>query len=226
MSWNVHHLSGDPLAVRRVLRSACPDLVCLQESPRLYGSGRRLASIARDCGLRYVTGGRSAAANAILCSQRVRAGEPQEYMHPMGPWARIAGQRRGGVLATVTEPGCRPVRVAGVHLGLDRAERLRQVQDLIARLATARLPVIVAGDLNEPPGGPAWQALSAIVADPAPQAGATFSSGHPRRRIDAVLTGPGVETLEYGQWHPGDRDARLASDHLPVLAVLRTPPAA
>jgi endonuclease/exonuclease/phosphatase family metal-dependent hydrolase len=125
------------------------------------------------------------------------------------------------VLATVSVPGRTALRVAGIHLSLHLAERLQQVEDLIARLRTTRLPLVVAGDLNEPPGGTAWRALSAVVRDPAPRAGVTYSTARPRHRIDAVLTSPDVETLEYGEWHPSDRDARLASDHLPVLAVLR-----
>ena len=36
-----------------------------------------------------------------------------------------------------------------------------------------------------------------------------------------MLTSPGIETLEYGQWQPDRRDAGLASDHLPVLSLIR-----
>jgi len=220
---------GDPLAVHRVLRAAAPDLVCLQEAPVLPGSSRRLAALARASGLQLVVGGRSAAGNALLCSSRVEVDQASAVrFSPLNRWI----QRRGAVLATVGLSGAARFQVAGVHLGLDAGERQAHVADLLARLSgplpadrggasAGPGPVVVAGDLNELAGGPSWQALAPLVSDPAPQAPPTFSVARPRRRIDVVLTGPGIETLEYGQWQPDPRDARLASDHLPVLSVIR-----
>jgi endonuclease/exonuclease/phosphatase family metal-dependent hydrolase len=231
---------GDPLAVHRVLRAADADLVCLQEAPRLPGiAGRQLAALARAGGLIPVVGGRSAAGNAVFRSGRVRVRDARALTFPKAHW-RL--ERRGAVLVTVglpAGPGSEPAgpptgrsgperlaRVGGMHLSLDPAERLDHVRRLIKWLSAAGLPMIVAGDLNERPGGPVWQALASIVSDPAsapgdPGPGPTFPVRGLRARIDAVLTGPGVTTLEYGQWQPDPRDIRLASDHLPVLAQLR-----
>jgi endonuclease/exonuclease/phosphatase family metal-dependent hydrolase len=218
LSWNIRHLLGDPLAVHRVLRAAAPDLVCLQEAPRLPWSKRQLNALADATGLVYVAGGRSGAGTAMLRSIRTQLYDPRAFTFPLAHWR---AQRRGVVLATAGLPGVLPVRVASVHLGLDAAERLRHVAEVIHRLSTAGLPMVVAGDLNEPPQGPAWQAFGAVVTDPAPGAEPTFSAIRPRRRIDAVLTSPGIETLEYGQWRPDRRDTELASDHLPVLSLIR-----
>ena len=230
LSWNVWKMFGDPLAVHRVLRAAEPDLVCLQEAPVLPGSSRRLAALARAAGLRVVVGGRSAAGNAMLCSPRMEIDQAEAIrFQPLNRWI----QRRGAVLATVGLGGGPRFQVAGVHLGLDATERRMHVADLIARLTSggpavagdrAVVPTglpVVAGDLNELAGGPSWQELSPLVTDPAPQGPPTFSVARPRRRIDVILTGAGIETLEYGQWQPDPRDARLASDHLPVLSVIR-----
>ena len=243
LSWNVWKMFGDPLAVHRVLRAAEPDLVCLQEAPVLPGSSRRLAALARAAGLRVVVGGRSAAGNAMLCSPRMEIDQAEAIrFQPLNRWI----QRRGAVLATVGLGGGPRFQVAGVHLGLDATERRMHVADLIARLTPggpavaggsavagdravvpSGLPIVptglavVAGDLNELAGGPSWQELSPLVTDPAPQGPPTFSVARPRRRIDVILTGAGIETLEYGQWQPDPRDARLASDHLPVLSVIR-----
>ena len=230
LSWNVWKMFGDPLAVHRVLRAAEPDLVCLQEAPVLPGSSRRLAALARAAGLRVVVGGRSAAGNAMLCSPRMEIDQAEAIrFQPLNRWI----QRRGAVLATVGLGGGPRFQVAGVHLGLDATERRMHVADLIARLTSggpavagdrAVVPTglpVVAGDLNELAGGASWQALSPLVTDPAPQGPPTFSVARPRRRIDVILTGAGIETLEYGQWQPDPRDARLASDHLPVLSVIR-----
>jgi endonuclease/exonuclease/phosphatase family metal-dependent hydrolase len=217
LSWNIWKLLGDPLAVHRVLRAAEPDLVCLQEAPALLWSSRQLARLARVTGLTLVAGGRAAAGNAMLRSSRVLVHEAEAIRFRPLNW-RI--QRRGAVLATVGLAGQPALLVAGVHLGLDPAERQAHVQELLARLSSGP-PVVVAGDLNELPGGPSWQSLAGVAADPAADAAATFSVSRPRKRIDAVLTGPGIEIVEYGQWQPDLRDAALASDHLPVLAVIR-----
>jgi endonuclease/exonuclease/phosphatase family metal-dependent hydrolase len=87
-----------------------------------------------------------------------------------------------------------------------------------------QLAAVLAGDLNEPPGGPAWQALADVVHDPGAGSAPTFSARHPRRRIDAVLAAPGLEVLDYG-WPPGvaEEDVLMASDHRPVLATIRLP---
>jgi endonuclease/exonuclease/phosphatase family metal-dependent hydrolase len=218
LTWNLRHLLGDPLAVHRVLRAATPDLVCLQEAPRLPWSRRQLNALAEETGLVYVAGGRSGAGTAMLRSVRAQLYDPRAFTFPRTHWR---AQRRGAVLATVGLPGVLPIRVASVHLGLDPAERLEHAAEVIERLSSTGLPMVVAGDLNEPPHGPVWQAFAKIVTDPAPEAGPTFSALRPRRRIDAVLTSPGIETVEYGQWRPDRRDAELASDHLPVLSLIR-----
>jgi endonuclease/exonuclease/phosphatase family metal-dependent hydrolase len=139
------------------------------------------------------------------------------------PFAGRRLPRRGATLVSVAPPDRSGplLRVASVHLGVSAPERLDHAEQLVQRLIAARLPVVVAGDLNEQPNGPVWQAFSAIATDPAPEAPMTFSTRRPRRRIDAVLTGPQVETVEYGRWSPDRRDAELASDHLPVLSLIR-----
>jgi endonuclease/exonuclease/phosphatase family metal-dependent hydrolase len=95
------------------------------------------------------------------------------------------------------------------------------VRDVATQLDPGALrPLIVAGDLNEPAGGPAWLAWGEGIVDPAPDAPATFPAMAPRRRIDAVLAGPDVEVLAYGDGSADPGDVRAASDHLPVLAAI------
>jgi endonuclease/exonuclease/phosphatase family metal-dependent hydrolase len=90
----------------------------------------------------------------------------------------------------------------------------------------AGLPVVVAGDLNEEPGGASWRALAeAGLRDLGgdQEAESTFPAGDPRSRIDAVFATDGrMRGTEYGV--PGDPALRVdlvrATDHLPVLAGL------
>ena len=222
LTWNVHDLLGDPLAVVAVLRSAAADVVCLQEAPRLIRTRPRIAALARRAGLLFVTGGRESAGTALLCSMRaVVTGEAAVRLPTSGCLTRP----RGLAHARIGLPGTAPVHVASVHLGLTPEERALHAALVVELLAPSGGTVVVAGDLNEPPGGPAWAALAAVAADPAPGAPATFPARSPDRRLDAVLTGPAVTVREYGAWHPDAALVRRASDHHPVLAVL-DPPAA
>ncbi|GAA3626157.1 endonuclease/exonuclease/phosphatase family protein [Kineosporia mesophila] len=219
MSWNLQHLQGDPLAVHRVVQAAAPDVLCVQEGPRFPGSDRQFQRLAGACGLHHLAGGRVAGSNAIFVSGRVRARDVGAFTFPLGHWR---DNRRGAVLATV-QPivGGDPLRIASVHLPLDGRQRLAHVRSLSRQLRDFGLPAVLAGDLNEPPGGASWEALEPLVTDPAPDAPVTYSTASPRRRIDAILAGRGIEVLEYGAWSPDPADARRASDHLPVVAELR-----
>ncbi|MFN8076285.1 MAG: endonuclease/exonuclease/phosphatase family protein [Kineosporiaceae bacterium] len=216
LSWNVRDLLGDPLAVARVITSATPDVVCLQEAPRWPGSRWRLAALARACGLVVVGGGRSAAGTAVLASLRAGAGPADELRLPVeGRMTRP----RGAVLVEVRPPSAPPLTVASVHLGLAPQERAQHVALLVARLRRAGGRVVVAGDLNETPEGPSWAGLAAVAGDATPASGPTFPAAAPRARIDAVLAGPGV-LLDDPAWEPEQHDVLLASDHRPVLRVV------
>jgi endonuclease/exonuclease/phosphatase family metal-dependent hydrolase len=219
LTWNLRHLRDDRAAVVRVVRAAAPDVMCIQEGPRSpLLSGWSLRRLARDVGLRVVAGGWPAAGNAVLHGDRIRVADAVAIRFPR---TALSVSRRGSVMVTVRRDGAEPVRLACVHLGLLSGERLAHAAALVTRLRASGLPVVVAGDLNESPGGPSWQALGAVVNDPAPGAPVTFSAESPRRRIDAILTSAGVETLEYARWQPDPGDARRASDHLPVLSIVR-----
>ena len=63
--------------------------------------------------------------------------------------------QRGLAVAEVSVGGLR-VAVASMHLGLRADERLRHVDEVTDALSVYEVPVVVAGDVNERPGEPAW----------------------------------------------------------------------
>ncbi len=194
LTWNVRDLLGDPFAVHRVLRAAAADVVCLQEVTRLPGSRQRLVALSRRSGVYFVAGGRSSAGTALLVSARTRAEDADAQRLPVGGWRT---RPRGAVRATVVPPGTRSVSVTCLHLGLDPDERAAHVALLLAAVPTG-VGAVVAGDLNEKPGGASWRALAARAADRAPDTGPTFPAAAPRHRIDAVLVDPALEVTAYG----------------------------
>ena len=217
LTWNVRNHLGDPLAVHRVLRGARPDVACLQEVTRWPFSRHRLASLGRACGLRLVCGGRASAGAALLVGARPGfRGASATRLDVRGLFTRP----RGLASVLVALPGTEPVWVASVHLGLNEAERAMHVAAILAAAPSG--PAVVAGDLNEPPGGPSWVALATRFADAGAGSGPTFPAAHPRTRIDAVLADPGLEVVAAG-WPDGvdERDVAAASDHLPLLVTLR-----
>jgi endonuclease/exonuclease/phosphatase family metal-dependent hydrolase len=224
-SWNVRDLLGDPLALRRVLRSLRADVVCLQEAPRRPGGGWRTSRLARDAGLRHVGGGRASGGTAVLLGPKVGV---RSLVAARLPVQGVLTRTRGLVLAelAVVSGPARGVTltVACLHLPLEPDLRLRHAR-LAGRALTRRpCPYVVCGDLNEAPGGPAWQELTAVAPDPAPDAGPTFPAGREDVRLDAVLVGAGLRVVRYGDGEVDHADVRAATDHLPVVADLEPVP--
>lgn len=209
VSWNVRSLRDDAPGVAAALRGLRPDVVLVQEAPRLWRSRGACARLARQAGLRVVTGGRRAHGNLLLAAPGVGARSSYDVRLPKRPGLH----RRGGVGAVLELDG-RPLAVLGTHLDLDPAARVDSARRLRATVP-AGLPLVVGADLNEEPGGPAWDVLSAGLTDAGQGRGPTFSVADPRRRIDAVLVDPRlrVDACTVAATGP-------VSDHLPVVADL------
>jgi endonuclease/exonuclease/phosphatase family metal-dependent hydrolase len=112
----------------------------------------------------------------------------------------------------------RRAAVVSVHLGLSAAERLEQARVLRPALAQwSDGPWVVAGDLNEQPGAPAFQVLAEGFQDAGAVLGKpTFPARGPTRRIDAVLVDP---RLRVASCRTLTGLAR-ATDHCPVIVDL------
>jgi endonuclease/exonuclease/phosphatase family metal-dependent hydrolase len=223
LSWNVRDLLGDPLALHRVVRAAEPDVVCLQEAPRRPGAALRLWFLERGTGLRCVAGGRRSGGTAVFVAPQVRVGWARAFRLPVtGRFTRT----RGVAVADLHAPGVGEVTVASVHLPLRSAERLDHVRRVCEVLRRRGRSVVVAGDLNEPAGAPAWAAWEPCAVDPWGSGGRgsgdggrpTYPADQPRLRIDAVLTSPGLRAHAPDDVPWRHADVARASDHLPLLA--------
>lgn len=205
LTWNVHGLKDDRDAVVRTLREAAPDVVALQEPPRGPLGRRRLASLAHDAGLEVGVAGGGARTTAIL----VRPGTWVSQRRTMRLPTRPGRTRRG--LSMLQADG---VRFVCLHLGLSAAERRRHMIRVVNVLSATPGAVVVAGDLNEPPGGPSRRTLGLHLRDVTTTVAPTYGD----RQIDAILATPdlvpsGARTIDH-------EDARRASDHLPVVVDL------
>lgn len=249
-TYNVRSLKQDRDAVVAVLRSLDADVVALQEPPKWWRGGARLRRLAADCGLVVVVAGGLRGGRTCALLARPALAATATDARAVRLRLRLTGRRhwfptlRGAALAVVEveagATGGSAAVVVCVHLSLDpreRAEHLdvltREISRTVARSGIAARgaggpagawgSVVVAGDLNEPPGGRAWLTLEGrgLRDTGAADARPTFSAANPRRRLDVVLAGALVAGNARRVDHPL---AARASDHLPVVGDLRAPP--
>lgn len=212
-----YNLSGllDPGATATVLRTLECDLVCAVETP-----GRlALQRLARRTGLEVVgRAGRGRLTVAVLASDRVRvlSSSHHDLTRPAGLPPRSCAQ----VIASVD--GVR-VAVIAVQLGLRPEARLQHAAELADLVGKIDAFAVVAGDLNEPPGGVATERLGGLLADAYAVAGegrgATYPNPDPVARRDYVFIAPTLEVTR--AWVPDEPPVALASHHRPVVADLR-----
>jgi len=224
-SYNIHACVGadgrcDPARIAAVLREIDADVIGLQEvdaRPGETDTAMQMHYLAAALGLHGIAGptlhrfGGHYYGNALLTRRPVL-----EVRHiDLTVYSR---EPRAALDVDLDIDGS-PVRVIVTHLGLLPGERRRQVRRLLDRLGgNGSELVVLCGDINE------W-----------------FAIGRPLRwlharlgRTDGVATFPAVFpvfALDRIWVHPRGRmagltahaspEARLASDHLPVLADLR-----
>jgi endonuclease/exonuclease/phosphatase family metal-dependent hydrolase len=236
VTYNVHSCHGgdgrvSPMRIARVLERLDADVVALQEldcGRERSRSEDQLALIAERLGMHAyfcpaVTSGNSKYGHGVLSREPIRL--VRRAVLPRG--GRTWAEPREALWVTVPWLG-QEVQLLTTHLGLGSAEQASQVADLLAPewlggIGTDK-PVILCGDMNFPPGSPAYRKLSALMRDvqahaPGHTAKRTFPARWPLRRIDHIFASKhfevcGVKVLE-------DDLTRIASDHLPLAADLK-----
>ena len=220
LTYNVRSMRDDRDALGRVIRSAEPDVVLVQESPRFARWRSLCAELARRSNLVVVSGGRPAGSNLIMSTLGLEVVDHAEVLFTRDP--RL--HRRGTAIATLTKGGTR-FAVAGIHLDLVEGPRMRHAGELEAAI-TAHVaddvPVFVGGDVNDVPGSPVWQALTKNRQDAFAVAGQgdgfTSSAQRPARRIDAVFVDARI-TVTSARVLDGPEVER-ATDHRPLVVEL------
>ncbi len=226
-TYNIHGGVGldgrrDVERIAAVVRELDADIVGLQEVLSPYdGAGEdQLGIIARETGLHPTHGGvmqRSDGhyGNALLTR------EPPHSVRPVD--LCVAGREPRGAIDADVEVGLSSCRVIVTHLGLRGHERRWQTGRLLEVIAepSPRPLVVVMGDLNEwgaPRGGRLWRVAEGFGTS----AVRSFPSRWPMLALDRVLVRPAVALAQVHAHRSAL--ARVASDHLPVRAVVRSLP--
>jgi endonuclease/exonuclease/phosphatase family metal-dependent hydrolase len=215
VSYNVHGLRDDRAALAGLIRDLAPDVLVVQEAPRRFRWRQKCAAFATETGLVVAAGGLPSLGNVLLVSLRVRIRRSWCLRYPLTPGRHM----RGAVFAEGAVRGA-TFTVSGSHLATDAAERPDQAAFWKAELDKIDGPVVVAADLNEGPGGGAWRTVGDGMLGSSEDL-PTFPASVPSRRIDGLFVTPGVSIERY-EIISNDR-ARVASDHLPIVADLLLP---
>lgn len=217
-TYNIHGAVGTdgclaPQRIADVLREIDADVIALQEVP-LGGAGlpNVLTLLQQASGFHAVEGptedgpGRRYG-NAVLSRYPIIATRCIDLSFG-------SREPRGALDADIDCHG-HPLRVIATHLGLRPAERRHQIRLLLQAFDTDRMPVILTGDLNEwfVWGRPLRWLVSHFEAAPAPR---TFPSRFPVFSLDRLWISPRHRLVEV-RVHASPL-ARLASDHLPLIA--------
>lgn len=218
MTYNVRSLRDDVDALAAVVRSCAPDVLLVQEAPRFARWRSKRAALARRGGLVVATADRPGGL-CVMTALRVDVVDTSLALLP----STVGHHQRALVSATLAFGGVH-WRVMSVHLSTDPAERHRHQPAVASALsAPSADPLIVGGDINEEPGAAMFGEFSSRLQDCFAVAGSglgfTSPARAPRRRLDAIFASPMLSVVSCAVVDA--EGVVAASDHRPVLAVLR-----
>ena len=225
-SYNIHHGLGldrrlDLDRTAAVIAEIGPDVMGLQEVVRENGAGRhdQAAYLAEQLGMSLVMGVVRAYrggtyGNAVLSRLPVLGWAACDLSHG-------AREPRACLRVDLDVEG-RSLHVFNCHFGLALRERRKQV-DLLGRFirdnASLAGPRVVMGDFNEWHPGPVSRKLRREFSSPMRRMRRTHPAMFPLFALDRLYWDVELEGHEF-HVH-ASRLARVASDHLPVVATLR-----
>jgi endonuclease/exonuclease/phosphatase family metal-dependent hydrolase len=232
LTYNIHHANPpskpnviDVAAIAKVINEQQPDLVALQEiDVHTERSGKTLHQadeIAR------ITGMQAFFAKAINYDGgeygvAILSKFPMEKMTntPLPTLEGTGGEHRTLATVVINLPGNKKIVFACTHLDAQKADtnRILQIKKIAEILQSENLPVIIAGDLNATPSGKVISILDKIFTRTCTDCGFTVPVIIPNKTIDFIAFKP---ANKYIVTEHKVIDEKYASDHLPVLAVLK-----
>jgi endonuclease/exonuclease/phosphatase family metal-dependent hydrolase len=238
MTYNVHRCVGsdgaeDAARVAEVVAHHRPDVICIQEVVVAARGGDEVeqpAALSGALGLRHGAVGLNCRRRRGTYGNMTLARFPVEDHENLDLTLRFSIPR-GGLYTRLRLPNHADLHVMNVHLGLGGYERPAQMRRVFSRLgevARRSEPVLVLGDVNDwrnrlvrgAVRAAGFRCITGDERDPGPP---TFPSRAPLGALDKIfVAGPvrvrGVHVSRLAL-------ARVASDHLPVVADLEIVPA-
>lgn len=224
-SYNIRKAMGtdrkrDPARILRVISDIGADIVALQEvdlrlPPRLPVF--KAKEIEVKSGLRPLefdpnTPSLGWHGNALLI-------HPKFTVHDQG-FLHLPGLEPRGLVWAELKHGLHHFRIVGVHLGLLRASRRRQLSAMLQTWPEDRIPTLIAGDFNERSLGVGLGRLSRrfTIADGGP----SYHARYPMFALDRMAFTPSFLPKSLAVFH--NAETAFASDHLPLVADMMLAP--
>ncbi len=226
-TYNVHKCVGtdrkfDPDRTFQVIREINPDLIALQEADTRFGERTGLLDLKRievETGLVAVPVRASAKAhgwhgNLVL----VRDGAVRDILREPLPGL----EPRGALLTEILLNSGVSLRIVAVHLGLLRWARRQQAEHILSLLSRRdEAATLIMGDMNEwrLGNGSALTRFERAFGD-LPPARASFPARWPVLALDRIISNRSGIVRDLAV-HDSAL-SRLASDHLPLTALIDT----
>ncbi|HET6633100.1 MAG TPA: endonuclease/exonuclease/phosphatase family protein [Rhodanobacteraceae bacterium] len=218
-TWNIHGGVGldrryRPQRIARVLAALDADVIALQEVE--LGKPDLVAAL-RDCGHGYCVEGPAMRRGSQVFGNMLLSRLPLHASRHID-LSRTGREPRAAIDAELRDPRLGPLRVLVTHLGLRGSEREAQSRRLLQALADEQRPLLLLGDFNE------WRARPRRLHALQPRlqlaaAVATCPAALPLLALDRILASPQLQVDAVAAHRAGE--ARIASDHLPLVAQLR-----
>ena len=223
-SYNTHGGIGmdrrfAPARIARVLAEIGADVVALQELELRASGFDMLEYLRRETGMTAIAGPTVRGVETEFGNGLLTRCAVASVAHVK---LDVARREPRAAIDAVLDCGGKPLRIIATHLGLKPSERREQVRRLLDTVRTGpQLPTVLLGDLNEwfLHGRPLRWLHGHFGESPAHP---TFPSPMPLLALDRVWTAPPA-LLKRVRVHRS-RLARIASDHLPLVAELTLAP--
>ncbi|WP_037081319.1 endonuclease/exonuclease/phosphatase family protein [Neorhizobium vignae] len=224
-SYNVHKCVGidgrfDPARTSHVIREIGADVIALQEADSRFGERRGLLDLAwmeRETGLFPVPVSGVAKAhgwhgNVILFREGLVRDVHQVKLPGLEP--------RGALITELELKDGSAFRIIAAHLGLLNRSRQQQARMILDILRSRdEQPTVLMGDLNEWRLGDRSSLNTLATVFGLPAAVPSFPSRLPVLALDRIMANrPGL--IDAVETHDSPL-ARLASDHLPIKALVK-----
>jgi len=234
LCYNIHHANPpsrpgliDLQAIANVINREQPHLVALQEVDVYTGrSGKtsnQAADLAKLSGMPYYYFAKAIDYDGGEYGVAILSKLPMEAMKntPLPTEAETKGEPRTLATAVIQLPNGKKIIFASTHLDAQRQDtnRYLQINKIVDVFKNENLPVIIAGDFNAVPNTRIIQILDSLFKRTCvTNCGFTVSQINPIRTIDFIAYRPSDKfiVLEHKVI-----DEKYASDHLPVLSLLK-----
>jgi endonuclease/exonuclease/phosphatase family metal-dependent hydrolase len=234
MTYNVHACVGmdgqlSPERIARVIAQSDCDIICLQEldvQRQRSGKTDQAQAIARHLKMNHhfhpawhIQEERFG--NAILTRFPMKVIEAGGLHHH-----KQDRSRRSALWAEIETPQGLALQVINAHLSIYPQEQLIQAQQLInewVKPASLRGPVVLCGDFNARPKSRTHRVCVGNMTDVEEadnrRVGSTYFSPYPLMRVDHIFVTEDLKPIQASII--SSRLARIASDHLPLVADLK-----